>query len=240
MLLRLAALLLLGFGTALLVAWLPATFVTRTRQTNGASQALQPRWDVGVRRGFGRTVVDFEQKYMNWLQAPRPDATESELDHWVAQRRALKRNEPPAAYHEPAKHVIATPYWSRASSVPTLADRDIRFIDTAQGWPLRCVLGHWRESTSGSGTYIGQWILQIPIAQSAAVLVGLPFRPIWIGIVANTLFNVLLICLVVACGRTCRSWIRRRRGLCYLCGYPVGGSLRCTECGACHLPERAA
>lgn len=239
MLLRLAALLCLGFSVALVVAWLPAMFVTPAREAIGASQASQPRWDVEVQTCFARTVVVFEHKYLNWLQAPPADAIVCDLDSWVMQRRAFERNDPPSAYYKPAHQLIESPYWSRAFSVPTKGDRDIQFIDTAQGWPFRCVAGYWAQSTSRRGKYVSQWVLEIPISQYGVVPVGLPFRPIWFGIAANTLFNVLWICLVFAGVRACRSCIRRRRGLCHVCSYPVGGSLRCTECGASLSPRDA-
>ena len=62
----------------------------------------------------------------------------------------------------------------------------------------------------------------------------LPFRPIWSGFGVNTVFYAAILWLPFAL----RRLIRRRRGLCPACGYPMGESATCTECGKA-LPGRA-
>ncbi len=59
-------------------------------------------------------------------------------------------------------------------------------------------------------------------------------RPIWPGLAVNTLFYAALLWLPFAV----RQWIRMWRGLCPRCGYPMGESDLCTECGK-PLPGRA-
>jgi hypothetical protein len=58
-----------------------------------------------------------------------------------------------------------------------------------------------------------------------------PTKPVWMGFVTNTVLyaGVLWVGLTFS-----GSWRRRhriKRGLCPACGYPVGDSAVCTECG---------
>jgi hypothetical protein len=62
-----------------------------------------------------------------------------------------------------------------------------------------------------------------------------PLLPLWPGFVGNTLIYALAVLAVydlALVARGLRRWRRRRRGLCPACGYPVGVSPVCTECGA--------
>lgn len=65
----------------------------------------------------------------------------------------------------------------------------------------------------------------------------LPIRPIWPGFLINTLFYAAILWLIFAGPFALRRTIRRRRGCCPACGYPVGVSPRCTECGAEVVPN---
>ncbi|MCI0674825.1 MAG: hypothetical protein L0Y42_03500 [Phycisphaerales bacterium] len=62
----------------------------------------------------------------------------------------------------------------------------------------------------------------------------LPCRPIWTGFGVNTILYAgmswLLLGAPLVPGRI-RRWRRLRRGLCAGCGYPVGESNVCSECG---------
>jgi hypothetical protein len=60
----------------------------------------------------------------------------------------------------------------------------------------------------------------------------LPAQPVWHGMILNTLVYALLLWLLFLAPFTARRMIRRRRGLCETCAYPVGVSSVCTECGA--------
>ena len=60
---------------------------------------------------------------------------------------------------------------------------------------------------------------------------GLPYRPIWPGFAANTVFYAALFWLPFA-PFALRRMIRRHRGLCLKCGYDLRGSTEgCPECG---------
>jgi hypothetical protein len=59
----------------------------------------------------------------------------------------------------------------------------------------------------------------------------LPTRVLWPGFAVNTAFYALLAGAAVAAVIAVRRVMRRKHGLCPGCGYPVGGSPICTECG---------
>lgn len=100
------------------------------------------------------------------------------------------------------------------------------------GWPLPAVQGRIEEYR-GTTQRVGY------ISRTAATLTPLatrhehlPYMPIWTGFIVNTLVYAALLWLLVAAPFTARRMIRRRRGLCEKCAYPVGVSPVCTECGA--------
>jgi len=105
-----------------------------------------------------------------------------------------------------------------------------------RGWPLRCVGGQIANVYRSEKTT--HLITALPIAgpgppvrfsEPAAVL---PYGPLWPGFAVNTLFYAGVL-WVLFCGPfALRRMIRRRRGRCAQCAYPVGSSAVCTECGA--------
>jgi hypothetical protein len=57
------------------------------------------------------------------------------------------------------------------------------------------------------------------------------FCPLWLGFVINTIVYAAILWLLFVTPRKVRQSIRRRRGLCPTCAYPIGTSKVCTECG---------
>jgi len=69
----------------------------------------------------------------------------------------------------------------------------------------------------------------MPIVGNEMVL-----RPLWPGFAINTLFYAGVL-WVMCCGPfALQRMIRKRRGRCPQCAYPIGQSPACTECGAPH------
>jgi len=60
----------------------------------------------------------------------------------------------------------------------------------------------------------------------------IPFDPLWPGFAVNTLFYAGVLWVLFAGPFALRRKIRRRRGRCAACAYPIGQSPVCTECGA--------
>jgi hypothetical protein len=62
--------------------------------------------------------------------------------------------------------------------------------------------------------------------------------PLWPGFAVNTLFYAAILWPLICGASVIHRCIRRRRGLCPWCAYPMGQSGVCTECGR-PLPEHS-
>lgn len=95
------------------------------------------------------------------------------------------------------------------------------------GWPLRSMESvlwrdSWMRAAQRDAIELTVWGTQRTF----------PMRILWLGFVLNMLLYALVILeLVLAPGRIRRA-IRRRRGQCERCAYPIGVSSVCTECSA--------
>ena len=108
------------------------------------------------------------------------------------------------------------------------------------GWPLRALRAEWRargatpESLRASlHLHLGleiQWMPN-PELVGPGLPLALPVRPIVPGFVFNTLFYAGILWVLIYSPFALRRFIRRRRALCPSCGYAVGQSTVCTECG---------
>ena len=67
--------------------------------------------------------------------------------------------------------------------------------------------------------------------------VPLPLLPLFPGFVINTVFYALLLWVIFYGPFAARRMLRRRRGVCAKCAYPIGTSPVCTECGAAVVRE---
>lgn len=116
-----------------------------------------------------------------------------------------------------------------------------RAVD-ARGWPCLAVWGGIRPPSGpwSNGAAASQdWMVRgaIPLSQYSpkgrnyVALKWLPYLPVWPGFAINSMFYAATIWLLFTGPRTLRRWRRLRRGLCVACGYPVGQSATCTECG---------
>ncbi len=115
-----------------------------------------------------------------------------------------------------------------------------------RGWPLLCL---WSETKRyndkadhrdivpvqwGIKTDLSEWGGGNPHNMGPRVL---PLRPICPGFAINTVFYAAILWLLFAAPFVLRRRRRIRRGLCPACGYRVGTSPVCTECGK-PLPNR--
>ena len=107
---------------------------------------------------------------------------------------------------------------------------------TSTGWPCLALTGEVGGYDKGSGIVLKNKWFGGPVnrggfpmtALGAAVL---PLLPVWPGFTVNTLFYAAILWLLTCGPFALRRFIRRRRGLCPACAYPVGESDVCTECG---------
>jgi hypothetical protein len=140
---------------------------------------------------------------------------------------------------EPTPH----PHWV---SVPPGPEPALVYVDTgASGWPLRCFASEsWQRRThSGTPTsprYAWQEQLRhnILLATTPRGRIFLPLRPIWTGLIGDTLIFGAAAWIAMTALTSLRSQVRRRRGACARCGYDLRATpadSACPECGVLRL-----
>lgn len=117
-----------------------------------------------------------------------------------------------------------------------LASDELR-VNEAYGWPLpglRCGFDIEHD---------GKWRMKgaIPVLrQGSRKAVGLPLRLIWLNFAIDTALYATLWYAAIWGWRDLRGLRRARLGCCARCGYPVGESNTCSECGnPLRLPARS-
>jgi hypothetical protein len=135
----------------------------------------------------------------------------------------------PTASSDP-RAVVSPPRWSRASTPPNEGDYEKRAVwEDARGWPMVCLVSYFADFGGRAET---PWALDLGGTQGPMGLPRvLPLRPILIGNAVNTVSFAAGLWAIALGPGTLRRFIRRRRHLCQACGYPVGESELCTECG---------
>ncbi len=117
---------------------------------------------------------------------------------------------------------------------------------TYAGWPIHSLWGSTWFRTDAPATRDEI----VEYHHHAAMLVGsnhtltslmmdqslVPFAPLWPGFALNSVFYATFLWLLVPGPFALRRFIRRKRGQCPACGYPVGDSAVCSECGK-ELPK---
>ncbi|UYV11518.1 MAG: hypothetical protein NCW75_09415 [Phycisphaera sp.] len=107
-------------------------------------------------------------------------------------------------------------------------------VSTSAGWPWLAAQG--RGVMDGTPSRV--WREGIPTVAIGPVAFKLPLRPIWPGLLANTLFYAALTLSLMAGWRWLRTRRRRVRGRCVACGYELGEGVRvCPECGLDAVPN---
>jgi hypothetical protein len=106
---------------------------------------------------------------------------------------------------------------------------------TRCGWPFLSLQG---ISRSGNYTEMGFVESQTGFIYVDGNVVGtpnvgwyFPTSPLGLGFALNTIFYAAILWLLFAAPGRIRRWRRIARGRCPHCGYPVGASSVCTECG---------
>lgn len=137
--------------------------------------------------------------------------------------------------------------WGRAESIranPAAFGQD--GMEYATGWPLLTAWcdwaydGRWWSPTRPAVVRGGISITRAPAKGRASPVMrlhALPYRPIWLGVVVNTLFYAVLLAVPFASLVALRAWRRGRRkarGRCTRCAYDLtglGAGAPCPECG---------
>ena len=119
--------------------------------------------------------------------------------------------------------------WRRPWWAPSIDDRRSA-ISIAAGYPMPALASDYRaesawHATMGIGLE-GEWSFHgLPTLQRT-----LPVRPVWSGLVLNTVACAAIIYVPLFGHGHARRALRRRRGLCVACAYPVARDT-CPECG---------
>jgi hypothetical protein len=141
-------------------------------------------------------------------------------------------------YSESSPGLGAVPKWANVGQ-----ESETRLI-VGYGWPFIALKwnGYYAKNNGEVTTIRGG--LKLPLYQvyrrpygSNDIPRALPVIPIWRGFLLNSAVYAGL--CVVVCGLFSHLSYRRRSrlGLCRRCGYPIGSSEKCTECGTAIRPE---
>jgi len=104
------------------------------------------------------------------------------------------------------------------------------------GWPLRSFSGDLHLRAYFAGSQYGRSILDGAlgfdrVVAGSTVTRAVPLRPVWPGFVVNTVLYAATATVVLRVIRLAYGRLRTTLGKCPSCGYPVGVSEVCTECG---------
>lgn len=105
------------------------------------------------------------------------------------------------------------------------------------GWPLPSMQGWHRVNWEGASAVSQSpvWLMNVSSNQHGGSgpmnPTALPFKPMGPGFILNTLVFAIIIALLFSVPRAVLRRRRLRQGLCPSCGYPMGSSEQCSECG---------
>jgi hypothetical protein len=128
-------------------------------------------------------------------------------------------------------------YWHKTfNRLP--ADAGLRSIEERLiGWPCLSLRNISIESGQARN---GSWLTSVKnhgrintpkLMQSLGFPQQISSLPAWPGFAPNTIFYAAILWVLFFAPGAVRRNIRRRRGLCPACAYPIGTSPVCTECG---------
>jgi hypothetical protein len=256
---RLAALaLLFGLVLTLAVTWTAALIVDPTTGERGRISYLDQQI-IEVPSADGGKALREVRSHMNVLHSRRPGAALVQV-YWASSVSPYRDDrEPPPRYRHTREEARALmPAWAGGIDAPRplreawTSSRGIGWTHSilAAGFPTpafaatvdRALLD--RPNYRVSGLFPGPGWPRRALATGGFLDLGLapwdrnqprvvPLRPIWRGVVINTISYALCICLLLTAVRTARGGLRKRRGRCPRCDYELRGALGagCPECG---------
>jgi hypothetical protein len=114
-------------------------------------------------------------------------------------------------------------------------------VQCSAGWPMPALQGQLVAKASSNQLSDRELLNRVDRMWQSAIMdlksqswslrLPPPLTPQWPGFAVNTLIYASVPWLILG-PFALRRTIRRRRGQCIACGYPVGDSPVCTECGA--------
>lgn len=202
-------------------------------------------WHVSIVKGAG-----YEDHFWSGFAPPTGENSPEEVAEDLRTLMQLRRSAQDTVLVSPSR-----PRWGSLAD----ASADLRpaydiGADCGFGWPMPALAWRVRGEESGTLQTGGMSIIKerlewgVPISGTPSVLQrdfkALPLRPIWIGMVTNTLLASVLVGAVWFGVPAIRRTLRVRRGLCPWCGYDRSGAQPespCPECaGTTQSPPRPA
>lgn len=108
----------------------------------------------------------------------------------------------------------------------------------ACGWPRPAAEGRFVINNGPSQATSVSRYERMYVVSFAGQDAQIPLRPIWLGVLANTLFYTVLTLPVLAAGRWWRTRHRRKKQRCVACGYELSEPMgACSECGLGSVPS---
>lgn len=233
---RIGLFLLLGAVTTVAVAWGSAIWITPQGILWGDSNC-------SLRDG-GRWGVADSYPYSAWAISEYSTRSAMQLESaWFDPDVSLGGLFGYWPVDSPPEPLV--PDWApflTPPQTPTKGQGHERILDI-RGWPMLSMwsLASYDGATMNNRTYIITRGIPLPstvtvvgiLIQPGAIALPLGIR--WLEFAVNSVFYgavwMVLVGLVISLCRG-RAWLRLRRHQCPRCGYPIGVSPVCTECGA--------
>lgn len=207
-----AASLGLGVAASMLIAWICVQFRLNGVGNQPLSPEIQAAWSLHAKPGWP-AVADYRHTAQSVGYSYQ--ALSGSI-HWPTDESDALRDK-------------AAP-WAKGI-----------FKESCAGWPFKCLKGHsWLGMNKGTPTGTVFWSgndgrgwFEVPALGYFKILPSrrLPIMPVWSGLVLNSLLFAVPFWVLIRLPSQMRRRLRRIRGRCPGCGYPVGTSDVCTECG---------
>jgi hypothetical protein len=235
-------LVLLGAGTTLVVAWGSAILFNPHIAPTPATPPSE-----STHRAFG-TLAMIDAPYVLWFINVKETATMTLYESYWIDPTVPKVREARFDTFPDDSPKSSLPGWARSLVPPTPpmsgSDHHVRLVD-GRGWPWRAmhslrscdkVNGAWTPSRRrkcmelpSGAIYNTRWLSELTSERSV------PMGICWLGFAGNTLvFGLIYLApmLLMMTFRSMRGIWRRKHKRCGNCGFPIGVSPVCTECGA--------
>jgi hypothetical protein len=231
--------LLLGAIVNVAVAWglaVRRAFVTIERFEQGHAVIWNQPMQFVQERRFGMIDVWWYDLYDENPRSTTPEQLVAAGEQRLVERLAAGQTMPSG---RSAEGLTRIPQWGSLKESRTQPTQALGG-DIAFGWPMVCLwmttTGDVIANTTANEHLHGAWLLHGGIETRANNFIALPYRPLWMNLVMNTVFYAFMLWAIFAFPVTFRRRRRIARRLCPACAYPVGVSPVCTECGVL-LPE---
>lgn len=166
--------------------------------------------------------------------APVPQSWPSVASHWTRSAFGVTDCESRGDKPSDTDSGVHTSQWVLQAGLPLRGMYVARQAVESDIQTFSMPLHHDRPDSWRDGLMIPQQVARSRVNEYRY----LPTLVLWPGFAVNTVFYATILWLMLAAPFALRRRLRARRGQCQQCGYPIGVSPVCTECGAA-LPASA-